>query len=150
MRRMFSKEQLIKLIQDNSLSQEEVVELLVGKYVRIMEAPESTTLTDEQIDQIKEGVFINGTFLTLKNPVLFPPFEVSSTLRGMIMSQVNIGVYEINLSTKVISYVAESTQRVGLSSVYSLNGKPIPAYPSSSGTFILKCVNGTLTWVEEE
>ena len=154
MRRMFSKEQLIKLIQDNSLSQEEVVELLVGKYVRIMEAPESTTLTDEQIAQIEEGVFINGTFLGFKNPVLCPCELYGSTYYGLIFSggrTPNIRVYAINSATKVISLALESSNDyIRLSGVASLNNKTIPAYPSDTGTFTLKCVDGVLTWVEDE
>lgn len=30
-----------------------------------------------------------------------------------------------------------------------LNGKSIPNYPSDTGTYTLKCVNGTLTWVQD-
>lgn len=28
-------------------------------------------------------------------------------------------------------------------------GKLLPAYPSNTGTFVLKCIDGTLTWVQE-
>lgn len=46
-----------------------------GKKVNVIAPPASTTLTDEEISQINEGVFINGEFLGFKNPVLFPSIQ---------------------------------------------------------------------------
>lgn len=151
MRKMFSKEQLIKLIQDNSLSQEEVVELLVGKYVRIMEAPESTTLNEDQIAQILEGCFIEGTFLSLTNPVFLPVGgETESVYYGLILSGSGINAYYISKESKIISKYSNTVGRCDLSNISKVNGKSIPSYPADSGTFTLKCVDGVLTWVEDE
>jgi len=33
--------------------------------------------------------------------------------------------------------------------IETINGKTLPAYPPDEGTFIPKCINGVLTWVEE-
>lgn len=43
----------------------------------------------------------------------------------------------------------EYGRRTIYENVAYVNGKAIPAYPSNTGTFVLKCVNGTLTWVQE-
>ena len=160
MRQMFSKKQIEEMIEEGSLSPEEVQEMLIGKYVRIMDAPESTTLTDEQIDQIKEGVFINGTFLALKNPILCPASEYSGSLYGAVIgSNESAGAtffvyYKIVLSTKVITLNTEGIEisrsgNTNIPNLKNLNGKTFPNYPSATGTFVLKCVDGVLTWVEE-
>ena len=146
---MFSKEQLIKLIQDNSLSEQEVMELLIGKYVKIMEAPESTTLTEEEYENIKGGVFIQGEFLTYTNPILCPCASSGSVRRGLLIAGNELAVYGINNSTREISLLIASTGVLSLRSLNSINGKEIPSYPANSGTFTLKCVDGVLTWVED-
>ena len=57
-----------------------------GNYVKYITAPESTTLTDEEIANIIDGVFIEGTFLGYKNPVLFPAGDNGSSYKGLILS----------------------------------------------------------------
>ena len=128
------------------------------RFVKIMSAPTSTTLTDEQVSQILEGVFINGDFLSYHNPVLFPPmFEgaryyglgigKSSSNRGEIFAyNIHGSTKEIGISSHVLQYTGNGTVLAG---ILSLNGKNIPAYPSNTGTYVLKCVDGTLTWVAE-
>ena len=128
---------------------DDVEQDLVGKYVRIMNAPTSTTLTDEQIAQIREGVFINGEFLSHVNPVLFPFKETAGSYKGLILSSSIIGVYTINPTTKVISLDGSTSKSLYIRSIFGFNGKDIPDYPASTGTFVLKCVDGVLTWVSE-
>lgn len=119
------------------------------KYFKHISAPASTTLTDEEINQIIKGCIIDGSFLTFSNVVIFPPSEESSLYRGFFIAQNNLGMYQIVKSTKQITLASSSSQFIYLRSVYSFNGKPVPAFPSSSGTFVLKCVDGILTWVAE-
>lgn len=159
MRRMYSEKQLQKFIEEYGLTEEQVETMLVGKYVRIMDAPTSTTLTDVQIAQILEGTFINGEFISVKNPVLFPPTETSTTYVGMMLGgylfdQVILSLYSINKTSKVISKLDTGTYFNAINGklnaeISQLNGKILPANPSNTGTFVLKCVDGTLTWVEE-
>lgn len=162
MRRMYSENQLIALIQQYGGDIEKIKEELIGSYVRIMDAPSSTTLTDEQIAQIQEGVFIKGTFLGQKNPILFPTVAVSDAqLTGVILSGYSnqnflFSAYNINLSTKVISLdssvgfqLQTIYKQLNLKGLTSINNKSFPTYPSNTGTFILKCVDGVLTWVAD-
>ena len=149
MRRMFSEKQIEEMIEKGT-SIEELKPILEGSFVKIMDAPESTTLTDEEIAQIIEGTFIEGSFLGRNNPVLCPADDLTSIYRGMFIASNTIGVYEINKSSKVISLNSATVQTIALRSVSSLNGKNIPTYPASTGTFVLKCVDGALTWVAEE
>lgn len=127
----------------------DIVQGLVGKYVRIMDAPASTTLTDEQLAQILEGCFVEGTFLSIKNPVFMPPRDEGTNYRGVVLGEDKIGAYNIVKSSKAITMLASSIGVMELQSLRSINGKTIPSYPSSTGTFVLKCVDGVLTWVSE-
>ena len=70
MRRMYSEEQLKKLIEEYGMTEEEVEaivgEATTGKFVKIIPAPSSTTLTEEQYNDIINGVFIEGTDMNYK------------------------------------------------------------------------------------
>lgn len=122
-------------------------------------APSSTTLSDAEISLIIKGCIIKGDFAGRKNLLILPAVELTNTYVGSLVSQdgygqVLYGRYVISKSTKVFStsgYLININDNgnLALTSLVSLNGKTIPVYPSSSGTFVLKCVNGTLTWVQE-
>lgn len=128
-------------------------------FVKIMDAPSSTTLTDEQKAIIKDGVFINGTFMGYKNPVFFPS---NSTTYGCFIgcypdesgTPFSISSYVINASNVISKQGAEirfnSNGKLDLSTLYRVNGKEIPNYPSDTGTYVPKCVDGVLTWVADE
>ena len=150
MRRMFSEKQIEEIAKEYGLiSVQEAISLNLLPVVRKMPAPESTTLTDEQIEMIKDGVFIEGDFLGVSNPVLFPFRETTTYYGGLLLAGNGIYAYNIVKSTKVISKNAQTNQFYDLGSVYAFNGKQVPAYPGDSGTYVLKYVNGVLTWVEE-
>jgi len=154
---------LVNVIKANApeLSTEEIMDMLVGKYVRIMEAPTSTTLTDEQIAQITAGVFINGDFLSRKNPILCPTNETNDAYFGLMISgptsqysNHTIALYKITKATKVIESVfvgitLTGNSQLSLTSLKNVNNKAIPNYPSNTGTFGFKCVDGTLAWQQE-
>ena len=152
MRRMYSKNQIEAIIQKAINSGDiDTATALIGKYVRIMEAPSSTTLNDEQIEQILEGCFIEGTFLSLINPVFLPVGgETENVYYGLILHGSGTSAYYITKATKAITKYPATTGRWELSNISNVNGKSIPSYPASTGTFVLKCVDGVLTWVEEE
>lgn len=94
-----------------------------SEVVKIMPAPASTTLTDDEITQIINGIHINGTFLGYVNPVLFPARVTDATyylglLCGASENAVAVErVYRINKTTKVIDAAPYT------SSVFSVNGK---------------------------
>ena len=127
-----------------------------GQVVHKMTAPSSTTLTDEEIAKIVDGVFIEGTFLGATNPVLCPASIYNNDYYGFIIAQMGIygntrvTHYRIKADTKVISLYENNGFGFGYAGVVSsMNGKSIPAYPSDTGTFTLKMVNGVLTWVSD-
>lgn len=111
-----------------------------------MPAPASTTLTDEEIDMIKDGVFIEGDFLNKTNMVLFPAKEYSGYYSGIFIATSEIGTYQITKSSKVIGLIPVSSHTFDLRSISQINGKPVPNYPSSDVYKQLVCDNGTLKW----
>jgi len=163
---MFSENQLEELIKKYApeIKPEDIQDMfdegevsLGGKYVRIMGAPTSTTLTNEQVEQIQEGVFINGNFLGYKNPILLPFGTQSYNVNYGIIIGVDTSTGRI---TEFATYYIDSDKKItkgnvflsmnGYNSKMNIQGKQIPAYPSDTGTFTLKMVNGTLTWVADE
>ena len=168
MRKMYSENQIIELIQKFApeVTPEDIQKMfndgdvsLDGKYVKVIDAPSSTNLTDEQIALFEEGVFINGTYLSLLNPVFFPAYSSEGSARGIAIGNTSGGNtfvikgYYINKSNKTISTPSGNPLVISVtsnnSSITNFNNKSVPAYPSPTGTFVLKSVNGTLTWVEE-
>lgn len=127
-----------------------------GKKVNVIDAPSSTTLTDEQIAQIGEGVFINGSILGYKNPTIYPFGNFGDNVGGIIIGKVgttndvDIAGYIINPSKQIGTYPVGQYNNLNLRNLKSVNGKNIPNYPADTGTFTLKCINGTLTWVEDQ
>ena len=128
------------------------------KKVNVIDAPASTTLTDEELNLFKEGVFINGTFAGLNNPVIFPAKPYSDTLLVGIVcgggSAAKQYFYYYKIENKVFSLdnaiICFEYFQLTLSKVSELNGKAVPNYPSNTGTFTLKCVDGVLTWVQDQ
>ena len=131
------------------------VNKLFGKFVKIIDAPESTTLTDEQIADIINGVFINGVFLNYKNPVLFPAGDSGSYYKGVIMSgypdagAFSIQIYRINKTTKEIA-ATDGDRIVTLGGIYSLNGKFIPDFPYNPDNrkILSSSTSNNLEWVD--
>lgn len=135
---------------------------LDGKAVKIMNAPSSSgtsaTLTDEQIAQIVQGVFINGNFLGIINPIIFPlGLWGDTTYTGIIVGKDSTtnaytkikGCY-IDIPNKVIHVEPQLTIEMNtVNGSINVNGKIIPNYPLDTGTFTLKCVDGVLTWVQD-
>ena len=152
MKRMWSKNELKNL--STQIATIISTELISSLAVTKIDPPSSTTLTDEEIEKITSGAFIQGEFLGIKNPVLFPAYESAGIYRGLVISVKQntvpiITAYYITVATKVISLYNVNSPAISLDSMGYMNGKQIPSYPANEGTFVLKCVNGTLTWVEE-
>ena len=179
MNRMYSKEELIALIQQyapgfdpseietGTIAPDSIIGLdsdgdmvkgnLDGKYVKIIAPPESTTLTDAQIELFKNGIFINGTFLGLKNPQFFP---CDTGYCGWVISNAAIYPYAFNDHTIVIRNWgriildpgddAIETQAFKISNALKIFGKSFPSYPNDDvHTYTLKLVAGVLTWVQD-
>ena len=75
MKKMHSVEGIVDIVNegiDEGLIEIVTPEDLIGKFVRIIDAPSSSTLTQEQIEIFKGGCFINGNYLNYVNPVFLP------------------------------------------------------------------------------
>ena len=144
MRRMYSENQVKEIVK-------ELLAITNGMgVVRVMDAPTSTTLTDEQIELIRGGIFINGHFFGELNPILFSPYDSGSTYIGATISGGSLAVYVIDKTTKVISIESSTIGLLGLNSISSINSKILPSFPTADGkTYFLKFVNGVLTCVED-
>lgn len=123
---------------------------LVGKFARVMPAPETTTLTDEYIDAMEDGVFINGTIGSYKDFIFFPWDEVGTYLQGICFAnqdgRLDMLRYYINKETKVLSFsvvMLELNPAGIVKSGYaqldgaflnypSINNKAFPAYPADT------------------
>lgn len=111
------------------------------------------TLTQEQYNLITNGkrTQILGTFLILYNPIILS-VNSSGTFGIMIGSrggdEFELIGFNINSSTKVVSRANSSSGMIRLNSIYHINGKQLPAYPSSTGTYSIVCADGTLAWVD--
>lgn len=120
----------------------------------------SNTLTQEQYDLITNGkpTLIKGTFLGgYANYILMPPLEGSTDWKFTAFyttayPALVIGVVQLIKATKVISLNTGKYFRgdqFDSLSTSKFNNKTVPAYPSSTGSFTLKCVDGVLTWVQD-
>lgn len=183
MKRMVTEEEIIKLIEehaapldpskipDGDVSQTEIIGVdendelvkgsLFGKYVRIITPPESTTLTEAQFELFKGGVFVNGTFLGVENPVFTPATLIEGSYFGIIIHGNKLGVYYINPDTRQIAKqdqlhfnngvlnITSQNLGVGVSGFVNFRGKTIPSYKTSTKrwTFIQE-IGGDLTWRE--
>lgn len=112
----------------------------------------NNTLTQEQYDLITNGkpTLIKGTLLNKTNILLFAGSVASGHYwcSGVCMNGYYTEYRQFLINSSMVISVA-SQKYIRLPSIDAINGKDIPAYPSNTGTFTLKCVNGVLTWVED-
>lgn len=167
-------QQIIELIQKyapkgdtlpsvTSADNEKVLEVLNGawgtgrKKVNVMNAPSSTTLTDEQVTQIIHGCFINGISLGYHNPVFFPAVNSQEGVmagEGNVAAGLDFRNYTIDSSTKVISLRPTSTgvlsinkiQGVLLDGKVEIKGKQLPSYSADTAVGQFICRKGRLEW----
>lgn len=120
----------------------------------------NNTLTQEQYDLITNGkpTWINGTILGyIHSPILLSPRETSTELQIPVVCRystaTNVRFYSlvVNKTTKVLSYINIDVAGVNTLEIscLRLGDKSIPAYPSDTGIFNLKQIDGALTWTKE-
>lgn len=128
---------------------------LDGKYVKIVDPiPLNTPLSDEQLNNLVQGCFVNGVMAgNLFNPVIFPAAENGTGGKWGIMfaRPYPVGThflcltYKYNQTTKHLSigdYYPFTFYAHGL----AIQDKKLPAYPANNASKVFACVNGTLTW----
>lgn len=108
----------------------------------------NNTLTQEQYDLITNGkpTLIKGSWSSYNNLILLSPRDNSTYFE--------YAGFDRYKTTKIVVYndkrIATSTAAfIQLQNIDWINGKAIPGYPSSTGTFNLKQINGTLAWTQE-
>lgn len=121
----------------------------------------SNTLTQEQFDIITNGkpTLIKGTFLNYTDIFITTPYISGVNVRcigfGARIDYSWNSLIELRFSstTKVVtlyySIYIGNNGALSINNFGGFNGKSFPAYPSNTGTFTLKCVDGTLTWVAD-
>lgn len=127
---------------------------LFGKFVKIINAPSSTTLTDEEKQNIIDGSFMEGNFLGYKNPLFCPAELYQGVWYGIFIASKDTGdsvirEYGINDSTNVVTL--ETSNRISMNAIYSFNGKEIPTFPNSPSTaqVLTYQPSNQLVWVNE-
>ena len=138
---------------------------IVGGLFNVLNASDivSNTLTQDQYDLITNGkpTLIVGALDSTTNPIILNGNTSDNTsYRALFVGKESNGnstkirVIQINISTKVISFSSNTTyveSNGKLSATFNLvNNKTVPSYPSNTGTFAFKQVNGTLAWKGEE
>ena len=149
-----------------------VLEVLAGAWgkgnrkVNVIDAPASTTLSDELYNIIKDGVFMKGTFAGYYNPVIFPftPEQVNTGfIIGVHNNRIKLSCYSINPTTKVFTVGTELIQawssgdqismyagymvtRNLTASSLKLSNKDFPEYPANTESKVLVCDLGTLKY----
>lgn len=108
----------------------------------------NNTLTQGQYDLITNGkpTLIKGSWSSYNNLILLSPRDNSTYFE--------YAGFDRYKTTKIVVYndkriATSSAAFIQLQNIDWINGKAIPAYPSSTGTFNLKQIDGTLTWAEE-
>lgn len=126
----------------------------------IISTPSSTTLTDDEKNSIKAGGVVKGNINGLgnfQNYVFFPAGELfSGYYMGFVVVSRNgysrLYQYAINDSTNLITFYGnkyidiDGASNISIMGLNSINGKTLPAYPSNTGSFIFKSVDGALSW----
>ena len=136
-----------------------VLEVIAGawgigeKKVDVMTTPSSTTITDEEWEQIKGGTFMNTEFLGLINPQFYAPAKTSGSTwqwLGVVIgsSVINRGgrfnVYEYNENNKTIRIYHNAISLEG--GKIWIDEKPLPFYPADSAIGQYICRKGTLEY----
>lgn len=122
----------------------------------------NNTLTQAQYDLITNGkpTLIKGTFLGITDLLLV---KQSHSSGGGGIDRI-LGIYPetygvikeslFNISSsfvisKYIDLLEFNANKINISNIGSINSKTFPAYPSNTGTYVMKCIEGVLTWVQE-
>ena len=119
----------------------------------------SNTLTQAQYDLITNGkpTLIIGTLSSMNNPLVLCCNQVSSNqTSGVVFGMLNSGTpqekaFYINITTKVITFYSAGTHVIAYPNVSEVNGKSIPAYPSSpaSAQVLTYGTSNTLSWTSK-
>lgn len=118
----------------------------------------NNTLTDAQYTLLTNGkpTLIKGTFSSLNSPLMFcTSIESNNAISAVLIGenqyrQTQFLKISINTTTKLISYFNYNGIKLSYQGKLILSEKAFPDYPSNTGTFVLKQVNGTLAWKGEE
>lgn len=122
--------------------------------VRFFDAPASGT-PDGLVDALSNGniCYVNGN--SSNSSIQFKYGSMWFPTKGTTGEAWGIGYYFKQANHEKVCLFQyrgagiASYNWISLANIGWINGKEIPAYPSNTGTFVLKCVNGVLTWVQE-
>ena len=111
---------------------------LNGKYVRIINAPSSDTLSESEFEGFKEGIFIKGEYEGLKNPIVGPASLLydnayHGTMIGPTISAnaATILAYTINKTTRNVTTKTVCTFSNDGAVVFDASTKGIRIFPAA-------------------
>lgn len=108
---------------------------------KVIPAPSSTTLTDDEYNEIVNGngVQIIGNFLSVDNPILLKPnIYGTTTYYGLYLSSgrsCTFGVYSIVISSKSMYAVSSNDSFTQLRSIAQINGRNTNYYLNNTNHY---------------
>lgn len=134
--------------------------------INVSEMTDSSHFSQAQLNLIKESkiTIINGTFLNLGNRVkILSAYSTGSYIYALLSfatSSYQGITYALITESNGYCNARNNFIRFGTNSIYIstddgtnnniyLNGLKLPTNPPSTGTLVLKCINGVLDWVQE-
>lgn len=112
----------------------------------------NNTLTQAQYDLVTNGkpTLIVGSYNGTRNPLLLSLESTSGVTiaRGFYVYSNNLGTFFLNTSTRELGFPSSSSQYNSINNIYAVNGKAIPAYPSSpaNAKVLTYGTNNQLSW----
>lgn len=128
-----------------------VAELVADETIVSFTPPASNTLSQEQINTLlTKTCILNATWGSLpKGTLIIKGISYTSYYQALVLYENNIGQVEFFPSGSFNFRTGATKFSDGKLSLTYLNGMLLPNKPSSTGTFVPKYINGTLTWVQE-
>lgn len=146
-----------ELVSDQSI----VIDELKNQTLNVINSNEilNNTLTETQLSLIINGkpTLIKGN-LVISSRSMSDIFIISAKLQSglLVACAFSTGassiIQQVDLITnanRVLSIGASQYYGLILNNIREINGKPLPVYPASTGSFTLKCVDGVLSWVTD-
>lgn len=149
-----NEETRLEILKILGIDAEEYISNIYNSVNFISESEFTSPLSEEVYNKIINGKITIVIGESDKTIILPPTLRNDFTpiyRAGYLKSQdgfLKFGSIGIVTQTRTFTEVFSNLSSIQLYA-NRLNGKTLPNNPSNTGTFVLKCVDGVLTWVEE-
>lgn len=119
----------------------------------VLTADQIALLTNGKPTIIKGDITIS--YYAFHDVILSRGETYGSTIRGHYQGAYSDysgyaeGTYNINANNIITLLSGDSERQVRLRNIDQINDKTLPSYPSNTGTFVNKMINGTWSWAQE-